>query len=60
MNVCELNKFIYMADYMSNYRFNPITEEVTISKGDKTVVIDLTLSNDDQLAAFQTFLDEDL
>lgn len=57
MNVCDLNKFINMANNMDNYRFDPVNEEVTISKGSDSVVIDLTLSTNDQLSLFQLFLD---
>ncbi len=57
MNICELNKFIDIAGDMSNYRFDPTNEEATISKGDQSVVIDLTLSNEDQLSVFQSFIE---
>ncbi len=60
MNVCELNKFIDMAGSvaMDCYQFNPITEKATISKGQESVVIDLNISQEDQLLLFQSFLDE--
>lgn len=59
MNVCELNKFIELAgDVAINcYQFNPKTEEATISKGSKTIVIDLTKPVEDQLSEFQLFMD---
>lgn len=67
MNVCDINNFIdYLEEFnsdkdnkiiMDSYQFNPVDKEVVISKGDNNVVIDLTLSVDDQLSAFQLFLD---
>ena len=59
MNVCEINRFVDAAGAIAldNYQFNPKTEKITISKGSQTVVIDLTISVDDQLAEFQLFLD---
>jgi hypothetical protein len=60
MNVCELNKFIDLAGdtKIDCYNFNPTTEKATISKGENNVVIDLNLSNVEQLSLFQLFLDE--
>ena len=59
MNVCELNKFINLAGNIAidRYKFNPVTEKATISKGTESVVIDLTMSDEDQLAEFQLFMD---
>lgn len=57
MNVCDLNKFIDVASDMDCYRFDPINEEATIFKGGESIVINLTLSIEDQLSLFQTFLD---
>ncbi len=71
MEICELNKFIdklkefnldrenedYVQLLIDCYRFDPIEEEATISKGKDSIVIDLTLSNDDQLSLFQTFIE---
>lgn len=59
MNVCQLNKFIDMAEdiAMDCYNFNPVTEKATISKGNKSVIIDLTLSDEEQLSEFQLFMD---
>ena len=55
MNVCDLNKFIDLAGEtkIGNYRFDPVNEEVVISKDGDSVVIDLALSNGDQLFLFQ-------
>lgn len=59
MNVCELNKFIDLAGNiaMDCYNFNPVTEKATISKGSDSIVIDLTISVEDQLSEFQLFMD---
>lgn len=38
------------------YNFNPVTEKATISKGNNSVIIDLTLSDEVQLSEFQLFL----
>jgi len=56
MNVCEINKFIDMTNSMDCYQFHPINEEVTISKGQDRVVIDLNLSSDEQVSLFEDFL----
>lgn len=66
LNICELNKFIDRLEefnqdkddelIINGYRFDPISEKATMSKGDQSVVIDLTLSVDDQLSEFQIFL----
>lgn len=59
MNVCALNKFIDMADdiRIDSYRFDPINEDATISKGGQSIVIDLSKSTEEQLSEFQSFLD---
>lgn len=59
MNVCEINKFIDLAGdvKIDCYQFNPVSEEVTISKGNKIIVIDLNISTEDQLSQFQSFMD---
>ena len=59
MNICDLNKFIDLAGEIkiNAYRFDPVNEEATMSKGKESVVVDLNLSNDDQLSLFQSFLD---
>lgn len=59
MNVCEINKFIDLAGdiKIDCYQFNPVSEEVTISKGNKIIAIDLNISIEDQLSEFQSFMD---
>lgn len=59
MNMCELNKFIDASGDipMDCYKFDPVNEEATISKGSESVVIDLTMSSEDQLSKFQLFID---
>lgn len=60
MNVCELNKFITKAEdskvYMDSFRFDPIDETATISKGSQIIVIDLTKTTAIQESEFQTFI----
>jgi hypothetical protein len=66
MNPCQLNKFIDdLEEFNSDrddkilidcYRFDPNNEKATIFKGNKNAVIDLTLSNTEQLSLFQLFL----
>jgi len=59
MNACEINKFINLAGAitMDCYQFNPVSEEVKVSKGRESIVIDLNISTEDQLSEFQTFMD---
>lgn len=60
MNMCELNKFIDAAGNipMDCYKFDPVKEEATISKGTKSVVIDLTMPTEGQLSEFQLFIND--
>lgn len=59
MNVCEINKFIDLAGdvKIDCYQFNPVSEKITISKGNEIVVIDLNIPTEDQLSEFQSFMD---
>jgi len=59
MNVCEINKFIDLAGdiKIDCYQFNPVSEELTISKGIQSIVIDLNISTSAQLSEFQSFMD---
>jgi len=59
MNVCELNKFIDKAEenktLIDRYRFDPINETAIMTKGTKNITIDLTKTQEEQLAEFKTF-----
>jgi len=59
MNVCELSKFINKAAeneiLIDCYRFDPINETATMTKGAQKITIDLTETQAQQLTAFQIF-----